>query len=84
MHFDPKLMFRTSKPESDPSVLSNILFYYLYIFLFCVILWCYSFLQYKILLEASFFGCLEKALPAFTCTNLTIETLEQGVKYVQS
>ena len=22
--------------------------------------------------------------PAFTCSNLTIETLEQGVKYVQS
>ena len=22
--------------------------------------------------------------PAFTCPNLTIETLEQGVKYVQS
>ena len=22
--------------------------------------------------------------PAFTCTKLTIETLEQGVKYVQS
>ena len=26
--------------------------------------------------------CLEK--PAFTCSNLTIETIEQGVKYVQS
>ena len=24
------------------------------------------------------------AHPAFTCPNLTIETLEQGVKYVQS
>ena len=22
--------------------------------------------------------------PAFTCSNITIETLEQGVKYVQS
>ena len=24
------------------------------------------------------------SLPAFTCLNLTIETLEQGVKYAQS
>ena len=27
---------------------------------------------------------LEKIQPAFTCSKLTIETLEQGVKYVQS
>ena len=26
----------------------------------------------------------ERAQPAFTCSKLTIETLEQGVKYVQS
>ena len=26
----------------------------------------------------------ESSQPAFTCSNLTIETLEQGVKYVQS
>ena len=26
---------------------------------------------------------LGKFQPAFTCSNLTIETLEQGVKYVQ-
>ena len=25
----------------------------------------------------------EAAQPAFTCSKLTIETLEQGVKYVQ-
>ena len=25
-----------------------------------------------------------KSQPAFNCSNLTIETLEQGVKYVQS
>ena len=25
-----------------------------------------------------------KSQPAFTCSKLTIETLEQGVKYVQS
>ena len=25
-----------------------------------------------------------KTQPAFTCSKLTIETLEQGVKYVQS
>ena len=33
-------------------------------------------------------SCREKfvagAQPAFTCSNLTIETLEQSVKYVQS
>ena len=27
---------------------------------------------------------LELSQPAFTCSKLTIETLEQGVKYVQS
>ena len=26
----------------------------------------------------------QKTQPAFTCSKLTIETLEQGVKYVQS
>ena len=26
----------------------------------------------------------EDTHPAFTCSNLTIETLEQGVKYVKS
>ena len=26
----------------------------------------------------------DKTQPAFTCSKLTIETLEQGVKYVQS
>ena len=32
-------------------------------------------------------GCLSNestSQPAFTCSQLTIETLEQGVKYVQS
>ena len=33
-------------------------------------------------------GCLSRqhqiSQPAFTCSKLTIETLEQGVKYVQS
>ena len=28
--------------------------------------------------------CLTPAQPSFTCSKLTIETLEQGVKYVQS
>ena len=27
---------------------------------------------------------LDTTQPLFTCSNLTIETLEQGVKYVQS
>ena len=27
---------------------------------------------------------LDSTQPAFTCSKLTIETLEQGVKYVQS
>ena len=27
---------------------------------------------------------LEYSQPAFTCSKLTIETLEQGVKYIQS
>ena len=27
---------------------------------------------------------LDHTQPAFTCSKLTIETLEQGVKYVQS
>ena len=30
------------------------------------------------------FNMLSTAQPAFTCSNLTIEILEQGVKYVQS
>ena len=29
-------------------------------------------------------GDKETAQPSFTCSKLTIETLEQGVKYVQS
>ena len=28
--------------------------------------------------------CLNSSQPAITCSKLTIETLEQGVKYVQS
>ena len=39
-------------------------------------------------LTATSVGLLKKAQgtsqPAFTCSKLTIETLEQGVKYVQS
>ena len=29
-------------------------------------------------------GVIRHSQPAFTCSKLTIETLEQGVKYVQS
>ena len=29
-------------------------------------------------------ACKQVGQPAFTCSKLTIETLEQGVKYVQS
>ena len=29
-------------------------------------------------------GIRDHSQPAFTCSKLTIETLEQGVKYVQS
>ena len=28
--------------------------------------------------------CKSRTQPAFTCSKLTIETIEQGVKYVQS
>ena len=28
--------------------------------------------------------CVDPSQPAITCSKLTIETLEQGVKYVQS
>ena len=28
--------------------------------------------------------CVASSYPAFTCSKLTIETLEQGVKYVKS
>ena len=32
----------------------------------------------------SLFKILEMSQPAITCSKLTIETLKQGVKYVQS
>ena len=32
----------------------------------------------------SIYACLKPTQPAITCSKLTIETLEQGVKYVQS
>ena len=35
-------------------------------------------------LEVEMKACTIFTQPAFTCSKLTIETLEQGVKYVQS
>ena len=64
---------------------------FFYIILFCIALQCYYILFSTIvnifflvlfLLKASFFGCLEKTQPVFISSNLTIETLKQGVKYV--
>ena len=35
-------------------------------------------------MESAFGRFVDSNQPAFTCSSLTIKTLEQGVKYVQS
>ena len=47
----------------------------------------YSFIYWKLVIQISFQGIdlsVVHSQPAITCSKLTIETLEQGVKYVQS
>ena len=41
-------------------------------------------LRKQILIRLRLLLALSRSQPAFTCSKLTIETLEQGVKYVQS
>ena len=43
-----------------------------------------SFYQSKVPLLSFFSNSLDNIQPAITCLKLTIETLEQGVKYVQN
>ena len=72
---------RLQGPSSWPSYL--LLFYlFIYIFIYLLLLsWTEPRPAFENLRQISLMSQLTQ--PAFTCSKLTIETLEEGVKYVQ-
>ena len=71
---------RLQGPSSWPSYLLFYLFIYLFIYLL-LLSWTESRPAFENLRQISLMSQLTQ--PAFTYSKLTIETLEQGVKYVQ-
>ena len=75
---DPESGFRIAPDRSLIYWHETILnFFYLIVYLFLSLNSIPSFMSVSLL-------DLEFSQPAITCSKLTIETLEQGVKYVQS